>query len=210
MKSVLASIQPKYCELIASGEKTIEVRKNKPKLDTPFKCLIYCTKPSKAYQTICGCMCINTDELFRLPNGTIKHDSSVELMCCDNYSKDNFLNGKVIGEFVCDNIDKYSAEFVNDDCYEDIRKIDFFDDEIEELFITSNGYENPSNCELCRQSCLSFEEIKSYIFSGESGFFDFYGWHISNLKIYDTPKELSEFNLKRPPQSWQYVESEEE
>lgn len=61
-----------------------------------------------------------------------------------------------------------------------------------------------------------------------------YGWHISNLKIYDTPRELSEFRrackndwycescamyreheeicgnaslrLRRPPQSWCYVE----
>lgn len=43
-KSVLFSIKPKYCELIASGKKTIEVRKTKPKLDTPFKCYIYETK----------------------------------------------------------------------------------------------------------------------------------------------------------------------
>lgn len=43
-KAVLFSIKPKYCELIASGKKTIEVRKTKPKLDTPFKCYIYCTK----------------------------------------------------------------------------------------------------------------------------------------------------------------------
>lgn len=44
MKTVLLSIKPKYCELIAGGIKTIEVRKTKPKLDTPFKCYIYCTK----------------------------------------------------------------------------------------------------------------------------------------------------------------------
>lgn len=44
MKSVLISIHPKWCEKIANGEKTIEVRKTKPKLDTPFKCYIYCTK----------------------------------------------------------------------------------------------------------------------------------------------------------------------
>ena len=36
--------------------------------------------------------------------------------------------------------------------------------------------------------------------------YTFYGWHISDLKIYDTPKELSDFGLKRPPQSWCYVE----
>ena len=47
----------------------------------------------------------------------------------------------------------------------------------------------------------------------------FYRWHISDLEVYDTPKELSEFSglrhtkfglepvsLKRPPQSWCYVE----
>jgi predicted transcriptional regulator len=43
MKSVLISIQPKWVEKIASGEKTIEVRKTRPKLETPFKCYIYCT-----------------------------------------------------------------------------------------------------------------------------------------------------------------------
>ena len=32
MKSVLISIQPKWCELIASGQKTVEVRKSKPKM----------------------------------------------------------------------------------------------------------------------------------------------------------------------------------
>lgn len=42
-KSVLISIRPEWCELIVSGEKTIEVRKTRPKLDMPFKCYIYCT-----------------------------------------------------------------------------------------------------------------------------------------------------------------------
>lgn len=44
MKSVLISIKPKWCELIASGKKTIEVRKTRPKCAVPFKCYIYCTK----------------------------------------------------------------------------------------------------------------------------------------------------------------------
>ena len=41
--AVLISIRPKWCEKIISGEKTIEVRKTRPKLATPFKCHIYCT-----------------------------------------------------------------------------------------------------------------------------------------------------------------------
>lgn len=31
-KTVMLSIRPKWCEKIANGEKTIEVRKTKPKL----------------------------------------------------------------------------------------------------------------------------------------------------------------------------------
>lgn len=38
------SIQPKWCEFIADERKTVEVRKNRPKLETPFKVYIYCTK----------------------------------------------------------------------------------------------------------------------------------------------------------------------
>ena len=42
-KAVMLSIRPKWCEKIVSGEKTIEVRKTRPKMNTPFKCYIYCT-----------------------------------------------------------------------------------------------------------------------------------------------------------------------
>ena len=44
MKSVLISIKPKWCELIASGKKTVEVRKTRPKIETPFKVYIYETQ----------------------------------------------------------------------------------------------------------------------------------------------------------------------
>lgn len=43
-KAVLLSIRPRWCGLIASGKKTIEVRKTRTKLDTPFRCYIYCTQ----------------------------------------------------------------------------------------------------------------------------------------------------------------------
>lgn len=47
MQAVMLSIKPKWCELIAKSQKTVEVRKTKPKLKPPFKCYIYCTKASK-------------------------------------------------------------------------------------------------------------------------------------------------------------------
>ena len=75
MKAVLISIQPKGCELIASGKKTVEVRKTKPKIETPFKCYIYETQ------------------------------GRTETPWVDEDGHEIFKGrGQVIGEFVCDNI----------------------------------------------------------------------------------------------------------
>lgn len=205
MKSVLISIKSKYCELIASGKKTVEIRKTRPKLETPFKCYIYCTKPSKKHQTVCGCMALNSDELYRHPKYGIKYGNSIELMLCDEgeYSKDNFLNGKVIGEFICDEISRYTE-----------KDLFYGMDEI-----SNSGIENYSCVDI--DSLLEYKGKKEYI----------YGWHISNLVIYDKPKKISDFQkpcnhyndcstckrfdrkdyacicgITRPPQSWCYVE----
>jgi len=48
-KAVLISIKPNWCELIASGKKTIEVRKSRPKIKTPFKCYIYMAAGNASY-----------------------------------------------------------------------------------------------------------------------------------------------------------------
>ena len=87
-KCVLLSIRPRYCELIANGKKTIEVRKTRPKLETPFKCYIYCTQGSNHL-----CLMQNSD--------------GVNLIACCNWKTalpfgGSISNGKVIGEFVCD------------------------------------------------------------------------------------------------------------
>ena len=77
MKKVLISIQPRWCELIFNGQKTIEVRKSFPRqLETPFEVLVYCTKGKEN-----------------------------EKMCFDRYSP-YIGNGKVIGSFVCDKVYK--------------------------------------------------------------------------------------------------------
>lgn len=48
-KAVLISIQPKWCELIASNIKKNDARKSYPKIETPFKCYIYQSKKSWVY-----------------------------------------------------------------------------------------------------------------------------------------------------------------
>ena len=40
----MLSIQPKWCEKIADDSKSIEIRKTKPRIGTPFRCYIYETK----------------------------------------------------------------------------------------------------------------------------------------------------------------------
>ena len=44
MRAILMSIRPEWCEKIFNGEKTIEVRKTAPKLETPFTVYVYQTK----------------------------------------------------------------------------------------------------------------------------------------------------------------------
>lgn len=195
MNAVLISIQPKWCGLIASEKKTIEVRKTKPKLDAPFKCYIYCTKPHTK----------NPNEILEIHSGGKIHKA----------------NGKVIGEFVCDLIANYEAELWDDKTFERIRELYEHDDftetgEYEYKTIADNGDDFWQENMLCKASCLTVTEMRNYL---GKGFSEFYGWHISNLVIYNEPKKLSELRGLRktkfgyeplritcPPQSWCYVE----
>ena len=179
MKAVLISIQPKWCGLIATGKKTIEVRKNRPKIDTPFKCYIYCTKNKSKHDLL---------ELYRWRDG-----------------KTEKMNGRVVGEFICDAIFPVQVEFPK----------------------PSNNGLNMS--EYIKYMCMSNNEIMDYLGrTGKTG----YGWHISDLKIYREPINIWEFkkynkhcfysdlglakpdecgpcsgcNIIDPPQSWCYVE----
>lgn len=170
MQAVLISIQPKWCELIASGKKTVEVRKTAPKLEPPFKCYIYCTKKKKPdeYGNII---------FYKDPNG----------ICVD---KDGdgcspLLTGMIVGEFVCDGAECFTTNYYTMD--------------------------RPQTLRIARAACFGLHELTEY----EGNALCLYGWHISNLVIYDDPKPLSDFvverypclaRLKRPPQSWCYVE----
>lgn len=160
MKSVLISIRPKCVEKIANGQKTIEVRKTAPKCEVPFKVYIYCTKHSKQFfHNGIG----EKECLFKNPDtGKIKFDYAFEVMCCKNdYSKDNFLSGKVIGEFICNRIDVFTPS---------------------EHGIIFKRFR------ALYETRLTVDEMRKYA-KGKT----LYGWNISDLKIYDRPKELSEF-----------------
>ena len=169
-RAVLLSIKPKYCELIASGKKTVEVRKTRPKIPTPFKCYIYCTKPKMITKYV-----FKPEDYpeYMRPEKTVfcKVPDASSPFCSPVNG-----NSKVIGEFVCDKI-------ITVDCD------------------SAAPFDKESGKYIDKETCLSRDDFVKY-----TGFIMAYGWHISDLKIYDTPKELSEFSLKRAPQSWCYAQ----
>lgn len=157
MKAVMISIHPKWCGLIASGKKTLEVRKTRPKIETPFKVYIYCTK-DKNNHFWAGKRYSYADE----------HSHNA-------FDKDG--NGKVIGEFVCDKVITYIADdFIGAIDYDGTTRMEPVDGEF--------AYWIPGQDKTCLNTC----EINEYG-NGKT----IYCWHISNLVIYEEPKELEKF-----------------
>lgn len=93
-KAILLSVSPKWCGLIASRRKTLEIRKSKPKLETPFKVYIYCTKGRPIH-------------FWRSKTYSYADDRS-------HNAFDFCGDGKVIGEFVCDRVYQYTTSNIAD------------------------------------------------------------------------------------------------
>lgn len=171
MKSVLISIRPQWVEKITRGEKTIEVRKTAPK-EVPFKAYIYATRPKKYYK--CGAVC-TSDELLWLSNGKVEMGDGFKFWADgDEYQ---CLNGRIIGEFICDEVEEFHE-------WELSPQGKFADFERERLknFLTA--------------ACLSEEEVVRYR-ENLPYYKPLYGWHITDLKICDKPKEWSEFYVHK-------------
>lgn len=184
--AILISIRPEWVAKILNGEKTIEIRKTKPKCELPCKVYIYCTKGScsnKKQEILCYYNNTNKYELFN------KQQYEKEF-CFD-------VNGKVVAEFILNEVT-------------DLRKMHH---------LKATGL-------ILYKGAMDMAQYDEY--GGR------YAWHISNLKVYDNPKELSDFillpkkgncetcflypnmcrkvclktehNLFKPPQSWCYCD----
>lgn len=190
-KAVLISIRSGECQKIMEGRKTIEVRKTRPKMDTPFKCYIYCTQ--------------SADILWILKERerSLHPDKIADVFKAAKCGGAYRGNGKIIVEFTCNRVTN--------------------------LFSNSRFWLDEDDV---LHTCLSAAEMRKYA-NGANGL---YGWHISNLRIYDTPRELDDFRrackndwwcescamyrendgtcgngslqIRRPPQSWCYVEEQ--
>jgi predicted transcriptional regulator len=187
MKSVLISTRPQWVEKIChkigedeTGKAIYEKRIEVRKTapkEVPFKCYIYETQ----------------GQYIKFIHGA--------------HTKYGYGCGKVIGEFVCDKVEKLEEHIEQGGLY----------------YILSDTFNE--------QAQLDNWELHDYG-KGKT----LYGWHISDLKIYDKPKELGDFKkhchykdrnsyclaneceyysdwtgiccnwVERPPLSWCYVE----
>lgn len=169
-KEIMISVQPKWCEKIASAEKTIEIRKNKPKIEMPFKVYIYCTNT----KTIGDFVLCKSEENIKLWG----YNTAKGMNKGFAKKEDINLKGKVIGEFICN--------------------------EIYPIRIFDNGSIQNWNFYNLEKTCVPYDDIVTYIGLDKIG----YGWGISDLIIYDKPKDLNEYKLTKAPQSWCYLEND--
>lgn len=167
MKAVIKSLSPRICEKVVKGDCTILVSKTAPKCKEPFKCYIYATKAKKWFRS--GII-ITSNELLWLSSGKIKMCDGFELWAGEDHQ---CVNGKVIGEFICDKI----IEWQYDKGYQ--YYVEYPDD------CTSYFPYLKCHSEATGLKCSEIEELGK----GKP----LYGWHISDLKIYDKPKELRKF-----------------
>ena len=160
MTEIMLPIRPKWCELIASGKKTIEARKFCPKCDVPFKVYIYCTMGDKLWVAT---------EQFRVNSG----ENIARIINAKDVGGCYLGNGKVIGEFVC--YDCFPIHVLTDI-----------------QFPIDRGLWSPFSERIWRDACFTPEEVIDY--AGDREYI--FGWTISDLIIYDKPKQLSEFYVK--------------
>ncbi len=183
MNEIMLSIRPKWCELIASGQKTIEVRKTKPKCNVPFKVYIYCTQSRIPVRYDESIVMFEDDLAITNRFGCGKHVENPYGMLMEG---EFLLNCTVIGEFVCDRVYELVTQSQGGSYY-------------------VKGEDQSITNDVARHSCLTLKDMHEYLRSNVG-----FGWHISDLIVYDKPRDLSDFGMKRPPQSWCYVEKERE
>jgi len=186
MKSILISIRPEWVEKILNGEKIIEIRKTAPKCDLPIDVYVYCTKDNRY---LIDRQVVSNGEYEAITLGEM-HDPNKTVNITPE--SECVLNGKVVAKFMLKSVEEIKFHLLT-------KTNGYGYKRIEPTFTT----QTLSFKELKQSSCLTDDDLLDYLNDTDG-----YAWHISDLVIFDPPKQLSEFGLKRAPQSWQYLEEE--
>lgn len=190
-KSVILSIHPYFCEKIEVGEKLLEIRKNKPNIELPFKCYIYETKA------------INHKKIIVDLDGELP----------TTYARGR---GKVIGEFICDRIEYLDMDSIGVGFWENGEFI-YLKDIGWNACLTRNEFIEYSK----GKKLYGWHISKLKIYDKPKKLNDFYnicysGCDKCEFRSWDYSyagecKEIvctvsNKKPLARPPQSWYYVE----
>ena len=138
----------------------MEVRKNRPTLDIPFKVYIYCTKVHKGWMRV-------------VPGHGWQQ-----------------LDGKVIGEFICDKIEKVDIPYP--------------------------AYQSELDLRFIEESRASYYALHRYAFHDDLFFWHISDLKIYEKPrslqeftgLQKTRFGMRSVDITRPPQSWRYVEVE--
>ena len=178
-KAVLISIRPDWVEKIANELKTIEVRKSKPNLETPFKCYIYCTNARP----------------FLVWGDVFRGDWFTEFTHLSGYSRAeadeiwNVFNGHVAGEFVCDRIETIKAATELYGIYD-----------VDDDFVAQTGLVDGAVLDYGKGATLYGWHIsKLEIYDTQKPLSAFKG--LCKIEV-----DCDGRTIKRPPRSWYYVE----
>lgn len=190
MKSVLLSVNSHWCSMILNGEKTLEVRKTRPKIETPFKCYIYCTK--------LGPYLVIGDKMVG--------DGYMEKKYCTTYGYSReeadriwgVMNGKVICEFTCDKIERCGIPYPA------------YQKELPDRFVKESCVMYYDLHEYARHDDLYFWHITTLKIYDDPRKLSEFSSGSSRFEISDTEDGLcsKRRRMERPPQSWCYVHDE--
>lgn len=203
MKAIMMSIKPQWNEKILNGIKTLEIRRKFP-IDYVGWVYIYCTKGKQEI-------------------GKFNTKGNYE------YS----LNGKVVARFWCDKVETFRC-IITGNLKDGFFKAKPYCKVIEDG-IANYNYDDEFE-DILKNAQITNEELAQYLGDKREpygGWYVFNAIHITQLEIFDKPKEISEFyrivktdigycvddiekqkpitlnackHLTRAPESWQFIE----
>ena len=175
MRTLMISAHPEWVEKILNGKKTIEVRPWIPKGELPLKVLIYVTK-EKPYLTW---------------EKDINH-FGLECKSFELHQEKGeypYLNEKVVAKFILNKAEEIASPLSS------TLIVDWTNEKI-----SLPKTKTMNVIEFAQKTCLLVSDLPKYI-KGKVG----YAWHIDDLKIFERPKELSEFKNYKKFVSYDYT-----
>lgn len=203
MKYILLSVRPEWCCKLMNGDKGTEVRRGTAlynaitrliKEQGKAPCLIYCTKDKRELRLFDK----EVREQFKIKCAKVYSPEQQKYYTVLIGRKSVPCNGKVVAEFEAQPDRIFNVRYGAD----------------EDEFAREHRYVSSLlGCEdLEKSSCLEYDQLLKYL--GREWDDGYIGTAIhvkrGSMKTEGFPKNLSDYGVERAPQSWQYIEADED